>query len=249
MYQVLAVTALRHGLNSKELMSQVRAMVNIKSQNKNVPWQGIANPMYSALRLRIPGGTNLVAGIESLLFKSKGRQMDQSEIAAELGIKLDKRNSNLINSSLQLLDVAGLAKKLPEKVILNRTAPYGVWMHRAYKTGEIGYHNAAIHIFGQLYERPNFTSKLARPQKKGTRNTTGIFSANTINSTLKKMEKVGWVEITHTLRILPSSALGGAVRADHAHLTDYGRKLWEKYRNTKTLPEELRKILLGEKET
>ena len=250
-YQILAVTALAYGLDSKELNNQISSMSNTANKYPNqVTWGGNPTRLRKAIKIPLSTGAFALPTIEKILLESKEFAMDSKNIAAKIGISWTKENMNIINSCMQLLEVSGFVKKMPSSSAWG--AHMSVWMHRAYKNPKINYPNSGMNILEKLWGGRKrvtelYTEKIKK-RRRGNLVTTGSkaaeFTIGTILATLKLLEDAGIIQLQkHVSLGYPKGTIAG-----EAELTDYGKKLWNKYIQTRSLPEELRKILLGEKE-
>lgn len=249
-YQVLAVTALQHGFSSKELKDQVTSMSSTSNDYPHeVTWIGNPHDLRKLIKRPLSTGAFSLPAIERILFKSKTEALDSRKIAARLGIQWIPENSSTINISLQFLEVCGMVKKMPFSLTWGR--PTSVWMHRAYQNPKIDYPNLEMNILQklssgrkkltELYSEQIIRSKKGRITKVGSKN--AEFQSTSIMDALKLLEDAGIVKIQK--HVLGNPRRGS--KPGEAELTEYGQRLWNKYIRTGSLPEELRKLLLGEK--
>jgi len=244
-FQVLGAVALEHGLNSKELKESATALSAIYHYyGKSIGWEGDPRSVYTAIKLKkIPGRKiNFPSGIEELLYKSKGKAVSSLEIAERLGIDWQIRhNQILINASLQFLEVCGLVKKMPSKDKRTGARTHlSVWAHRSHENPDVDYPNPRIHVLRKLFEGVTRTTELYKPQPGRTGNPDAIYRQTGIGLVIKYLSDAGL--------ITKKSNRTGKLTYQTLQLTPEGRRLTKKLVENKSLPEALRKILLGTKQ-
>ncbi len=243
-YQVLALTALKHGLNSPELLAHVKAMDTLYSTGHSSFWEGAPTSPRMAISLKLPAKrTNLLDAIEKLLYSSRS-DLSSKDIARELKLKwLNERNQRRINYAMQLLESTGLARKMPFEDSSGKSISR--WVHAAYQSPEINYSSPFFYVLGELAVQPRALDELhgrraTTSDGKQYAYGTGRFSFGGIHKTLKLLVEAGLIKIHE-----PEA--GTKASKTFYELTPECSKLWEKYRKGKVLPPALRILALGER--
>jgi len=247
MYHILAVTSLQYGLNSFELKLHANAMSSIwKNNRSDVSWSGAPHELAQAIRKKIP------YSIENLLVGAKNNTVSSKDLAKRLSIDWNPKNQNLINASLQLLEIAGLVKKMPLWIQPNGIQ-LSVWTHARTRNPSINYPNLGINILNRLQKAPLLVSQLqkqyripstSRGKKMVIGSTKGVFSAQ-IYKGVKRLEEAGLIRLERDIKHRRNA---GEVKIMYASLTSLGNKLLSEHNKTHRTPEVLRRLLLGEKE-
>lgn len=250
-YQVLSLTALRYGLDSPELKQQATKMLAMWRRSK-VFWDGSPGNIYMAMQVKLSHGQRLPSSIEKILFQNK-KSVDAKTMTEQVGLKWGPKSWNDINSSLQLLETAGLIKKMPEASFEN---PRSVWFHTAHKNPPVDYPNIAIDTIRRLLEGPKTIFELSkiRTRKVGSKVysaglESGKYSDIAIGRTLPKLASAGLIHLTKTTKSGYGRHAGGKVPLITVSITSLGQRLLKEHDQNNSLPEWGRKLLLGEKET
>lgn len=247
MYQILAVAALRFGLNSKELDGLSRIMANISTNiPKQVSWEGDPSGIRKAIKRKVVGR------LEERLFHHPGA-ISSKDLAKSLGMEWDKKRKtiNLLNPSLQLLEICGLVKKMP----LSTLDGCSVWAHRSHPNPKMNYFNIDFHLLERLLSGRKYFTDLYR-EKRVLRdgkttvfgNPDEVFGMGHVLPVLNKLEKLGLVKLTRTRLTNITKEKRGTVLIGEAELTPEGMRLMKQYAETNSLPEKLRRLLLGQRE-
>ncbi len=257
-FHIAASIGLMYGFNSPELLRTITTMTTMYLKDRHsVPWIGAPNHIYDAVRKKADAkGNNWPSAIEETLHASKNT-LNSKQLLESLGHKWNLNNINLANVSLQLLETAGLVKKLPEQTSVASGGQYSVWVHRAYKSklsayeiqtgGERHYSNTKMEVIHQLAQGARFSTQLFREKttiSSGKKYTTGnpkaIYKDPTIIVAIESLKESG---IANTKREFVNGFWMTEVS-----LTPLGKQLWNEAVKTGTVPERLRKLLVGERD-
>ncbi len=273
-YQVLGKIALVYGLNSQELKQAASTMCTVWINYKDsVTWDGRPNDISTALRMAIGlEHKTLPSAAEEFLHKQRVA-LTSREIAS--GLKIDfKKTKDRINNAMQLLETAMFTKKLPLMNEIGNVTQLSVWVHRAYNPKIMAYgfsvgqethfRNVQMEILNQLFtaNRGRLMTELYRksaanisPNPSGNPN--AIYSSLTAGNNAKLLEENDLIKMTPIRAQLRNPRHGyrniqmGTVKdtgTSRLELTTLGKKLWGDALRTGILSEELRILLLGEKE-
>ncbi len=241
-YQVLAISAIKFGLDSDELWQAASAMKSLYHKDKSIiPWLG------SPIELGTAINQSVTVKIEKRLYEHKDRSMSSAEIAESIGLNLT-RNEGLINRSMQLLEVSGYVRKQ----MVESSTNCNVWAHKAYENPYPRHENVAIHVLRTLYHhgRPKsmLLVELHRPTHPLSGNPKEKYDSRTVGEVLKRLKKAELVE-TNQVKV-QTRIHAHIVEKNHneVRLTAEGLSLVQDMEENKKLPEPLRKILLGEKQ-
>ncbi len=236
-YHLLAMTALRHGLGSEEVQRENYLMNRLRLRKPGgVTWDGSVPHLLSSVRL--PDGQALPEAVETLLFEEPGA-WNGRQVAERLGLPWDEKRQNALNAAFQLLDAAGIVRKMPYQKP-DKGGLLAVWSHAAHLNPAVNYPNLSMMLLQRLYEEDAFAKELYSH---------GSVSASISNvlDGLKSLEKMGLVALEKTRSATTSSSKrGGTIPVERikARLTHEGRTLMEHYQKTNSLPEKLRRLLL-----
>lgn len=262
-FEVLAVTALKHGFDSEELRRQVTAMSTIYIRHRNeVTWNGTPSNIDKVIKRKLPTGVYALPAIEHLLHsktttiqsKKFGEQkagiaLTSKEIAENIGLNpRDPKTQNTINAALQFLEICGLVRKMPDAAA--NTHRFSTWMHRSHRNPKIDYENIGMHILlqahsgenriGRIYKQHHAAGRYGRIRKFGSE--TGKHSMKAIYLVARKLEEAGLITIIPGVR--KETDRGFPITT--IELTEFGKEMMKKYEEEQSLPEVLRKLLLGE---
>lgn len=270
-YQIAGKFALIFGLNSQELRQAVTTMATLNNHYPElVTWGGRASSVYGAIRKVIGSERkNLPSATEEFLHGQR-KPLTSKEIASGLAMDFQKIRNDL-NAALQLLETSMYVKKLPLLVEVGGERPVSVWVHRAYKpqielykfsTGvapnpETHFKNSQMEILNQLLLH-NGSCLLTQLYKeyggKKQGNPDAIYTHPSVAMSARLLEQSGLIKKSQ----IPIKAsrkqrglVGGAIKGTGTamlELTGLGKKLWQDALKTGVLSEELRVLLLGEKE-
>lgn len=262
-YHILATTGLIYGFNSAEIDSASRHIITTHTAKRPRTWEGNANKIRVALRTIIDSqGNNYVTGTEKQLFLAKV-PLPSKSLAEKIGLQWNIANSEYLNCTLQLLETAGLVKKMPPIVDASTQHTLSVWVHRDHqltiKTYEFGadtnkhFLSVPMELLNQLYKRPRLFTELHREkkihQKKITYivgNKDAIFERNNVLDNITHLKTAGLILVK---KVHPTqTTMGGASSVTEVEITKLGKELWNHTIKTGILSERLRILLLGEKE-
>ena len=255
--QILGMGLLTYGPNSYELKRMAVQASTLYNYHKDmVTFRGQPSDVSRSINLMPVAHQNYVSEIDLVLYKA-GKPLTSAQIAERLGVAFDADPIDLINSSLQLLEVAGLVKKLPKYIDLDRHCT--VWVCREYKPrldiykfeseNSTHYRNISLEILNQLMAGSKMEGELYKRQDKKSEkgkyrysigSSDAIYGTKAIGRTTKLLESAGLVasEIIQT-KGSPSKSF---------KITELGQQLWMTAIETGILPEALIKLILGEKE-
>jgi hypothetical protein len=249
--QLLGTMGLLYGLNSDEVKKSATYMNSTsKSYPEDVTWTGSVGTLGSVIRTGIVPHENYPTTINAYL-AGTGLPSSSKHLCNALNMTLNLSDLNRVNTSLQLLEVMGLVKKLPPLIDLKTKMPSSVWISRegkpsisAYVSGLNGkshYLNTSMEVLNILLDGPkkfNELYKLYSYQKSG--NSAALYSITAIGSAVEFLERAGLVE-SETIKRWGHPTM-------KLWLTSLGRELWNETIITGMLPENLIKLILGEKE-
>ncbi|MBI4043700.1 MAG: hypothetical protein HY393_02760 [Candidatus Diapherotrites archaeon] len=247
-HQLFATILLMNGLSSAKNAEIARALINIWNRDKqNIIWEGAPHNVYYIATHFDSQGRTFFELLERVLHHAKNRAVDSRTLADKIGLKWTRKNQQMINVALQTIETAGLIRKMP--FMMKRTGGgISVWVHTTYRNPAILYQNPEMEILNVLNTRgPQRVSDLHHPQqqrKYWVGNEYATFSGKTVYMNLIKLEADEVIQ----RRKIPGRQIKGKMSVE-VSLTPEGKKLMEEYHKTGHLPEKLRKILLGEKET
>ena len=174
---MLALSALKHGLASSQLLDSATAMSTIyksPSQRSAMPWEGNPTRLNEALRTRLASGMHIPQAIEDLLHRSTDQSLSSKEIARSLNLSWPKHGS-LINSSLQFLESGGFVRKSPPSV--EGQASLSRWVHKEYENPVIDYLNVPFDLMrrtangpvpiSELFKQVEIRPKRGKPKIRG----------------------------------------------------------------------------------
>ncbi|MCX6804348.1 MAG: hypothetical protein NTY48_07340 [Candidatus Diapherotrites archaeon] len=263
MFHMLATIGLIYGFNSPEMHELSKHMLATTSAKRVASWEGDASQIRKALaRLIDSKRNNWVSGIEEQLYSAKA-PLTSKQLAARLKVIWEIKNKDLISASLQLLETAGLVKKLPHFTDFGTRKAVSVWVHKDYEpilamyqfriaqNTETHYYNPDFEILSQLYTGPKLTTQLYKEYKmrqKGGKyfihgDKNAIYTSTPVHTQIKYLKKTGLIE-TNTIK----EGLGGGPGLTEVLLTPLGRSIWKYTIETGNLSDRLIRILLGEKE-
>lgn len=242
-YQVLAVAALQHGLDSPAFWKQVYAMQHVESRYPaQKSWVGNVTTLRRAFLSRISPNKRLLSSLEQLLFNSQTKALDSRSILERLGLPHNKKNLRNLNVVCQFLETVGLIKKYPA-FSAGGPSVYAVWIHASHPNPPLDYPNAAMGVLSSFVQGsvPHGLAAISRIRKVPHRGKVYLSGSRTahraeqnVSVTARKLVDVGLLEKD-----------AGSKR--NFQLSPLGRELMEEYQRTQSLPERLRKLLLGEK--
>lgn len=269
-YQVLGKIALVYGLDSAELEGAVTTMSTLYIKRENVTWIGSPRFLYSSIKTLVePGRKNVLSSVEELLYR-KQAPMTNKDICLGLNLDFQKKNRVLTTTSLQLLETAMFAKKLPLFSPPVTGGQLSVWCHRAYRPkldlykfssgGMDHFNNVPMEILNQIYVNGGKYPASLMSRRVERENTGAIFGHDNVNKNLTLLTQAGLVTVSKIpqLGVTPFRRNTGSRASNKgtlagtgtllAELTPLGRKLWENAVKTNILGEQLRMLLLGERE-
>ncbi len=258
-HHVFAAQALLYGLDSKKLKEAAGEVVRseMAQGNKGII-EGTGKNIYNVIRANIPGKShNYLFGIEEALHKN-AEPIDSISLAQKAGLQWNKNAKNFTNSSLQILELCGLAKKLPE--ITAWRGNISIWVSTGakplisfYRNKLGGYKNPWFDIFGKLSGGAKYTTDMYKESKSPTGKSgskSAIYAPDTIFTAIRRMEKNGLVktrvEIEKRGPETGAQRVGAAVKTK-VELTEDGKKIWGEIRKTGIINSGLIKIMLGAK--
>jgi len=262
-YQLLGRISLTYGIDSRELWESATAMNTLWAQHPDrVSWDGTPKQAYNAIKMRI-GRKNLPSSVVDLLHRRQ-IPLASSGISSALGIDF-RKNHPTINGAMQLLETAGFVKKLPMVVLPGFGAPVSVWCHNAFRPSlspykminaqGLHFRNVPMEILDKLLNSGGsspmtqlYKETAHKPLGRRAGNPNAIYLDQAVFLNIKKLQDAGLVK---TLAIPLQSRGKGTVKGTGTlkiELTVLGEKLWGDALKTGNLSEELRILLLGEKE-
>ena len=238
-YQVLAVFALRYGLNSMAFRQAAKTSVTVYiNYNDHVRWQRNPTTINSAIQTKIPSRNlpfpipkkvdhfTLPAAIEELLFRKKGKPQSSMEIANWLGLEWSKESQKLLSVSLILLQFCDLVVQMPP--LFTGQKRLSVWAHAAHVLPPIHYKNPSLYILEELM---NGSRRIVSLVKKG------FFPNATIRNHIKLLRKLGLI---HFRGRSPTR------RLEKIWLSSKGEKFMKFYQRNRSIPEPMRRLLIEE---
>jgi len=243
-YQVLAVPAIRDGLDSDQLDTISRIMHNTYCNTPiQMTWDGATSGVRTAITRNIP------PRVEDVLFNAKDRSLDSYEISAGITEQPDSKNLQLLNCALQLLEVAGFVRKQPPHAEpVKDTASLSVWSHRAYKNPFPRHPNSRLYVLDELFNHGNprrlYTTDLYKQyitRGRGVGNPNALYHQRSVLPAISHLRDAGLVDTT--------TITYGALKntATLVGLTPAAVKYLKSMHKHHSLPEPLRKLLLSEK--
>jgi len=240
-YQVLAVPAIQHGLNSPQLDDLSRTMCTIGlSYPKDVTWDGTPSNIRKAIIGKMP------QRCERILFNVKNRSLDSRELLVKMGEPIG--NSRILNSACQLLRTADFIKRQPGHSEPGESGKgdISVWSHRAYRNPFPRHPNTRLYILIALYNsspKRLWTTDLHKERKSGGQtvgNPNAPYANDAIYKNLRYLKKAGLVR-TKLYKFKHSHP------ATLVELIDVAERYLRRMHDTQSLPEGLRKLLIGAK--
>ncbi len=233
-FHVLAVTALKHGLNSIELKKEISTLRTIWSQTRDhVLWEGTPTNLDLTFRTN----PSLFYDIESVLFKDK--HLSNKQIAEKLSLTWNLETQNKINVSMQLLETCRLIRKLPFTAESGRAI--GVWVHTAHKNPKINYANPGIYLLNKLHSSAKDFLNASELYKQ----TSGFGDVwGNPNARFDRRSIFDVLEILKANKIVTTKKTHSSDGGIKIKITEYGKTLMDAYKRNKMLPEKLRKILV-----
>ncbi|MFH0954511.1 MAG: hypothetical protein V1777_00185 [Candidatus Micrarchaeota archaeon] len=249
-FQVLALTALKNGLDSAELNQQAKTMSTLYQRHRTkVTWEGNVSTLRQAIQLRLPSGQSLLVGVEKKLFQSKNQAIDANVLCQQLGLEWNRKNQILLNGGLQLLETAGLVKKMPQASL---EKSFSIWCHAAHSNPAVDYPNTQFDILRRLTHGPKSAAELykTRSDSYGRRfgNPKAAFGRNAVMLALEELAKAELVTTAKQKNLKNGVYARGTSMVINSELTGLGRRLLQEHDKNNSLPEWARKLLLGEKE-
>ncbi|MFH0955281.1 MAG: hypothetical protein V1777_04215 [Candidatus Micrarchaeota archaeon] len=264
-FHVLAPILLEAGLSSEKLRQYSRILLQNHYSKRIMSLIGHPTDVYKAIKFRLPNKQLLLPELERTLFESAVWEpetdhfvpfsMTSLQLVKKLGLNWeDVKHKNVINVTLQLLETAGLVKKMPLS-IGPKGGAISVWTHAAHKNPRMDYPNAAWYILTNLRTGEKHAAQLYKQftVKKGGKsyhsgNPESHYDHKTLDPAFKELQEKGLLQI-HTERISGMTKRhGGARDTTVAKLTPLGQRLLNEHDSNQSLPEWGRKLLLGEKE-
>jgi len=242
-YQVLAVPAIQHGLNSPQLDDLSRSMMTTWLDYRGqVTWQGVPSMIRKSVRRKMP------ERCERILFNAKNRSLDSRELLVAMGESTGRQDYLVLNCACQLLETAGFVRKQPlhsDPGVVS--GDLSVWSHRAYKNPFPRHPNTRFYILDALYNNGSpqklwttdlYKQSTSRGFTRGNPN--APYSAPPILDSIRFLEDAGLVG-TKTISFKLSHP------ATLAELTTVAERYLKRMYDTHSLPEGLRKLLIGAK--
>lgn len=252
-FQMIATVILHSGIDSQEVVRTMRSMQYIyKYQPNEVTWEGVPSNISAPIRQNLSNGRSIVSNIERVLHDNK-RELDSEHVARLLGLDFYKKNQGAINAAMQILETAGLARKLPDHT-LPKGSQLSVWIHRAHSNPRIHYPNSQIELLRALYQKkgeyvPITTLHKLQSLRRKTPvgNPSAKVSSSAAHRTIRGLEEGGLVRLRRSTKTIKEKKRIIPIRVIEVALSPLGERYMDEYQETNHLPEGIRKLLLGEK--
>lgn len=250
-YQMVAVAGLYYGWNSPEF---VRIVTSMASTARNHPeeqtWEGNATGVSLTLKRTHTGQTLISHSKQIIETGPTNKAMESTTFMGKLGIPPTHQERTRLNAALQVLEIAGIVRKMPPK---SQTAghPISMWTLASRPNPPIDYPNTSIEILKALLEAPGhklaLTQIYAEEKRPGKQygNPEGKYDADSIHQASAHLHAAGLLVLHRGRR--RTRRISGSTHQNTITLTPEGASYVREMITTGHTPEGLRVLLLGER--